>query len=81
MIKFTANHGKTNKDILGFGLTKKNIEQLIDKGTLFISGTDLTCTTDYIILYGETEKEIMTIIKNASDDITVCNESKQKGKH
>jgi hypothetical protein len=80
MIKFTANHAKTNKVIFGFGLTKMNIEKLVNKGTLFISGTYLNCTTDYIIVYGETEQEIMTIIKNASDDVIVCNESEKEDK-
>jgi hypothetical protein len=62
MIKFKATSEK-GQELLGFGITAKNVERLKKGDPIFICGRDMDLPFDVIILYGETEQEMVRLLR------------------
>ena len=65
--------------MLFFGLTDKNIEALKKGNPVHIFGAEMGIEWDIVIMWGETEEDIVKSLKPMMDDRTQVNES--KGKH
>jgi len=61
MIKFKA--GDPPKQIVGFGLTEKNVEQIKAGHPIHVMGVELSIPFDVMIFYGKDEREIADMFR------------------
>jgi len=62
MIKFKATQGN-GREVIGFGLTAKNVEQLKLGRPISIWGAEFGIPFDVMIFYGETEQTIADMFR------------------
>lgn len=67
MIKFTGK-SKTNRTIIGFGLSDMNLQKLKQGKPIYFYGEEVGVPgTDFTILYGKTEKDLENMLKKQTD--------------
>lgn len=60
MLKFTM-HGETGRKLVGIGLTAENVRRLQANDPIFFDGAEVGFESiDFLIMAGETQKDIMT---------------------
>jgi len=82
MIKFTAR-AANGRQIAGFGITEKNVEQLKKGYPIMIWGHDIGVPFDIMIYYGETEQILADQLRDAGmidPNKTVIHDTSQKPK-
>ena len=66
MITFIAGKNKTNQKMLGVGLSRKNIEYLLENKIIVIDkdklGIPLHNLTEIVVFFGETESKMMEML-------------------
>jgi len=62
MIKFKAGNTKTGRELIGFGLTAKNVEQLKAGNPVHVMGVEMGIPIDVMIFYGETEQDMTRML-------------------
>lgn len=65
MIKFAA-HNKDGRRLLGFGLSRLNLQNLMRENPIFVFGEELGLAGyEIMIFFGETEEKMLADLKRA----------------
>jgi hypothetical protein len=65
MIKFKASRGKDGRELIGFGLTEKNVEALKRGEPIDIFGAEWGAPFDVVIFYGKDEQTMAADMRKA----------------
>jgi hypothetical protein len=79
MIKFKAA-GSSDREIVGFGLTEKNIEHLKKGNPIFVMGLEMGLPFDVTIFYGKDEQTMAASLCRSGliDEKTVIHDTGKK---
>jgi hypothetical protein len=65
MIKFKAASGRRGRELVGFGITEKNVENLKKGNPIFIMAEEMNLPFDVTIFYGKDENTIASDLRKA----------------
>jgi hypothetical protein len=82
MIKFRATSAN-GRELVGFGLTEKNVEQLKKGNPVFVMGVEMGLQFDVTIFYGKDEQTIAADMRKAGmidPEKTVIHDTSKKSR-